>query len=172
MTLGRGKRSASGGLTPPFSPEREATTLRAPAAASPRRPGQRERPATGSRLRSGSALGLGLRLVLGREDGVLALAGEQALELVLVDRLALDQDLRDAVQVVEVLAEHARRELVAVLDDAADLVVDLARDLVRVVGLVAHLAAEERHVVVAAEHARAELLAHPEAHHHLLRGRA
>ena len=64
-----------------------------------------------------------------------------------------------------------QRELVAVLDDAAHLVVDLARDLVGVVGLVAHLAAEERHVVVAAEHARAELLAHPEAHHHLLRGR-
>ena len=63
------------------------------------------------------------------------------------------------------------RELVALLDDAPDLVVDLARDLLGVVGLVAHLAAEERHVVVAAEHARAELLAHPVAHHHLLRRR-
>src|SRR2546425_7557477 len=44
-----------------------------------------------------------------------------------------------------------RSQLVAVLDDAPDLVVDLARDLVRVVGLGAHLAAEERQVVVAAE---------------------
>ena len=69
------------------------------------------------------------------------------------------------------LAQHARRDVVALLDDAADLVVDLARDLLRVVGLGAHLAAEERHVVVAAEDARAELLAHPEAHHHLLGGR-
>ncbi|MDQ3849159.1 MAG: ATP-dependent zinc metalloprotease FtsH, partial [Actinomycetota bacterium] len=42
------------------------------------------------------------------------------------------------------------------LDDAADLVVDLARDLVGVVGLGAELAAEERLAVVVAEHARAE----------------
>ncbi len=63
------------------------------------------------------------------------------------------------------------RGLVRLLDHAADLVVDLARDLVRVVGLVAHLAAEERLVLVAAEHARAELLAHPVAHDHRLRRR-
>ena len=63
------------------------------------------------------------------------------------------------------------RRLVRLFDHPADLVVDLARDLVRVVGLVAHLAAEERHALVAAEHARAELLAHPVAHDHRLRGR-
>ena len=57
-----------------------------------------------------------------------------------------------------------------VLDDAADLVVDLARDLVGVVGLGGELAAEERLAAVVAEDARAEALGHPEAHHHLLRG--
>src|SRR5215216_1050869 len=114
-----------------------------------RRARQRER----TRLRLRAALRLRLRerlarlLVHFREDLVLRLAREQALELVLVDRLALDQDVRDAVQVVHVLAEHADRELVAVLDDAPDLVVDLARDLLRVVRLGTHLAAEERHVV-------------------------
>src|SRR5215210_7095965 len=50
-------------------------------------------------------------------------------------------------------------DFAAVLDDAADLIVDLARDLLGVVGFGAHLATEERHVVVAAENARAELLA-------------
>ena len=53
-------------------------------------------------------------------------------------------------------AQHGERKLVAVLDDAPDLVVDLARDLFRVVGLVAHVPAKERHRRVAAEHARAE----------------
>ena len=59
----------------------------------------------------------------------------------------------------------------AFLDHAADLVVDLLRDLVRVVGLGAHVAPEERELVGAAEDARAELLGHPEAHDHLLRHR-
>jgi len=42
---------------------------------------------------------------------------------------------------------------VRALDDAADLVVDLARDLVRVVRLGRELAAQERLAVVVAEHA-------------------
>ena len=72
---------------------------------------------------------------------------------------------------LHVLAQHRERELVRLLDHAADLVVDLARDLLRVVGLGAVVAAEERLVVAAAEHARAELLAHAEAHDHRLRRR-
>ena len=54
-------------------------------------------------------------------------------------------------QLLHVLGEHLAGALVRLLDDAADLVVDLARDLLGVVRLGAHLAAEERHVVVAAE---------------------
>ena len=122
----------------------------------------------GRRRRSSDGASSGSDGVLVREHLLLGLAGEQALELVLVDRLALDQDRRDLVQIVHVLAEHLDGELVRLLDHAPDLVVDLARDLLGVVGLLAHLAAEERHVVVAPEHARAELLAHAEAHDHLL----
>jgi hypothetical protein len=76
-----------------------------------------------------------------------------------------------AVQVVHVLAEDGRRLVVRLLDHAPDLVVDLLRDLLRVIRLRAHLAAEERHVVVSTQHARAELLTHPEPHDHLLRRR-
>ena len=54
---------------------------------------------------------------------------------------------------------------------AADLVVDLAGDLVGVVGLGGELAAEERLRVVVAEDARAEALAHAVAHDHRLRRR-
>src|SRR5256714_1356526 len=135
------------------------------------RPGERERP----RLRFRLALLLFFRL--GRrgrcrrlvgEDVLLGLTGEQTLELILVDRLALDEDHRDPVELFAVLLEHARCRVVRFFDDAPDLVVDLARDLLGVVGLVAHLAAEERHVVVPAEDSRAKLLAHAEAHDHLL----
>ena len=59
----------------------------------------------------------------------------------------------------------------ALLDDTTDLVVDLLRDLVRVVGLGAHVAPEEGEVVVSPEDAGTELLGHPEAHDHLLRCR-
>ena len=61
---------------------------------------------------------------------------EQRLELLRLDRLALDEDLGDRRQ----RARGARSRMScarwwARLDDAADLVVDLARDLVGVVGL-------------------------------------
>ena len=135
-------------------------------------------PGSGKGRGFGSVRGFVLGLGLGGALGVSArgrpsrrLAREQPLELVLVDRLALDEELGDLVQLVHVLAEHLARALVRLLDHAADLVVDLARDLLGVVRLGAHVAAEERHVVVAAEHARAELLAHAVAHDHVLRRR-
>src|SRR5438067_5847948 len=136
------------------------------------RAGERER----ARLGLGQALrlfsrGLGLRLLVLGEDLLFRRAGEQSLELVLVDRLPLDQDPRDLVQLGHVLLEDGDGELVRLLDHALDLIVDLAGDLLRVVRLSAHLAAQERHVVVAAEHARPELVAHPVAHDHLLRDR-
>src|SRR5712692_1704418 len=83
------------------------------------RAGERERPRLGLRLAlrlRGLLLGRGRRRLL-REHGGLVLAGEQALELVLVDRLALDQDLRDPMQLLEVLVEHALRRLVRLLDE-------------------------------------------------------
>src|SRR5262245_65185114 len=89
-------------------------------------------------------------------DLELGLALEQRLELVGLDRLALEQQLGDRLEVIAVLLEDVARHLVRSLDDPADLVIDLTRDLVRVVRLGAELAAEERLAVIVAEHARAE----------------
>src|SRR5919202_108885 len=119
--------------------------------------GTRKRERARLRLREALRLSLwsfGLRLFLLCEDLVLGCAREQTLELILVDRLALDQDRRDPVQLGHVALQHADRELMGLFDHTLDLVVDLAGDLVGVVRLGAHLAPEERHVVVAAEDTR------------------
>src|SRR5262249_45030343 len=122
------------------------------------------------RARQLRRLGRG-KLLLLAPDLELGLALEQRLELLGLDRLALEEQLADRLEVAPVLLEDVDRHLVGALDDPPDLVVDLTRDLVRVVRLGAELAAEERLPVVVAEHARPELLAHAEAHHHLLGGR-
>src|SRR5262249_11274255 len=70
------------------------------------RAGKRERPRLAGRAGLWLRLGLRLGLRRGLEHVVLVLAGKQPHELVLVDRLALDQDLRDPVEVVDVLAQH------------------------------------------------------------------
>src|SRR5688572_26953323 len=135
-------------------------------------PGERER------LRLRNALAAVVRLRLGRlrlggllrEDIFLGSALEQLQELILVDRLALDEDRRELVQLLQVLLEHLPRPDVRLLDDAADLAVDLAGYVLGVVRLVRHLAPQERHVLVPAEDAWAELLTHAVAHDHLLRG--
>src|ERR1035437_9995200 len=121
--------------------------------------------AVDSRGRGGQ---LGLGLLLHAERLLLALAGEQREKLLLLDRLTFDEDLGHLGEVALVFCEDARRALVGHLDDAANLIVDFAGDFVGVVGLGGELAAEERLAVVVAEDARAELLAHPEAHDHLL----
>src|SRR5512132_4713245 len=94
-----------------------------------RRAGERE----WARLRLRQALrlvgrGLGLRLLVLGEDLLFRRAGEQALELVLVARFALDQDRRDLVQLSHVLRDHGDGELMRLLDHALDLVVALAGD--------------------------------------------
>src|SRR5262249_15047176 len=70
---------------------------------------------------------LGLGLYLGRlrllgvraaEDLLGALAREQPLELLRLDRLALQQDLRDPVERVAAFGEQVARRLVRLLDDA------------------------------------------------------
>src|SRR4051812_12098900 len=130
---------------------RAQTTPRA--AATPRRT---TRPATAAEL---SRLGAGLRerrqawparlerrlwgarcgrlgrlgLLVGAEDRGLGLAGKQPYELVRLDRLATEQDLGRGVQVRAVCAEDVAGDLVRLLDDAADLGIDLASDVVRVV---------------------------------------
>ena len=124
--------------------------------------------------RSWPQLGAPLRrlLVALAEDLLLGHAVDQRLELAGLDGLARHEDLADAVEQLALVGEQVLARLVRLLDDAADLVVDLARHLVRVVGLLLELAPQEGHRLVVAEGARAELLAHAEAHDHLLgRGR-
>src|SRR4051794_9750604 len=132
----------------------------------------------GARQRTRAALALGgglldgerrsARRLVGTEDLLLGLAGEQRLELLLLDRLALDEDLGDDLERVLVVGEDVLGALVRALDDPPDLVVDLPGDLVGVVGLGRELAAQERLAVVVTEDARAEPLTHAEAHDHLL----
>src|SRR5262245_29858501 len=83
----------------------------------------------------GGSLGLLRLFVVGREDLLLRLALEQGDELLGLDRLALEQDLRDRVELLAMVGEDVLRGLVGLFDDAPDLVVDLAGDLVGVVGL-------------------------------------
>ncbi len=71
-------------------------------------------PGRGNGRGFGSVRGFGLSASAGRsglvrEDRLGGLAGEQALELVLVDGLALDEELGDLVEVVHVFAENAQR---------------------------------------------------------------
>src|SRR6478735_11127732 len=70
----------------------------------------------GTRARLALALRLFLRLrccrggLLLGEDGRFVFACGEPLELIAVDRLALDEDLGDAVELLHVLAEHRQRE--------------------------------------------------------------
>src|SRR5580698_4554261 len=82
--------------------------------------------------------------LLGAEYFLLALALQQRVELLLLERLALDEDLGERAKVLAVLGEDVPRTLVGGLDDAPHLVIDLARDLVGVVRLGGELAPEER----------------------------
>src|SRR4029077_25275 len=100
------------------------------------------------------------RLLVISENLVLRLAFKQRHELLGVDRLALEQHLRDPVELLALFGQQVLGRLVGALDDAADLVVDLAGDLVGVVGLGGELAAEEGLAAVVAEDAGAEALGH------------
>ena len=74
-------------------------------------------------------------LEAGREDLFLGSAFEQGDEFLGVERLPDQEDLGDALEVRLAGVEDVLRGLVGVLDDTADLVIDLAGDLVGVVGL-------------------------------------
>ena len=75
--------------------------------------------------------------------------------------------MREAIELVAVVRDELAGEDVLALDDAAHLLVDLARGVFRVV-LAARrdLAAEEHAFLVLAVGDRAELLAHAELAHH------
>ena len=93
---------------------------------------------------------------------------EQRLELVLVDRLALDEHAGHQVELRAPLGQDRARLLVRLVDEPRDLLVDLVGDLGRVVRVRREVPPEEHLVVGLAERLRAELLAHAEARDHLL----
>src|SRR5437764_1334058 len=86
--------------------------------------GPRQRPRTlapGGALggRSGGNRDFGRRRSLGAEDLLLAASLQQRLELLLLDRLVLDEDLGELLEGGLVLGENAARLHVRPLDDAA-----------------------------------------------------
>src|SRR3954447_24435396 len=144
----------------PAPQETPVTTLVACSTA--RQPRPRQRLGPGRRL----ALALRRRLrrrrriyrLIGAEHVAFGLAVEELYELLALDRLPPEQDVGHVVELVAVLLEHLARGLVGLLHHPPDLIVDLAGDLVGVVGLRAELASQEGLAVVVAEHARSELL--------------
>src|SRR5215211_5557089 len=126
-------------------------------------PGHRPRTLAAGRL-GGLGLGLvrdpGLLVLLGAEDLLLGGAIEELGELLRVDGLALQEDLRDRIERRTPLDQEVLGRLVRFLDDAADLVVDLAGDLVRVVRLRGELPSEEGLRAVVPEDAGTEALGH------------
>src|SRR3954471_15002952 len=139
-------RTATGGSTPALG------------SVATRERGPRARHRTG--LARG-ALGLGGRLrrrgrvLVVLVEFVIRFAFEQGDELVGLDRLPLQQEFGDALELLGVVVQQRLRGLMGALDDAADLVVDLTRDLIGVVGLRGELATEERLAAIVAEDARA-----------------
>src|SRR5262249_19534006 len=108
--------------------------------------GRRARRWKRSRLWKSAGLSLRLGLVrwnFTRECLERGFAGEQTRELIPVDRLSLDQDLRNPMQIVDVLAEDVQRQFMAVVDDPPDLIVDFRRKLIRVVRFVPDREPEE-----------------------------
>ncbi len=92
--------------------------------------------------------------------------GEELLELLRLDRLLRDQLVGQGHQPVTMGDEHLHGAVVAAVDDGAHLLVDLAGHVVRVVALLADLAAQEDQLVALAEGERPELVAHAELGDH------
>src|ERR687887_492247 len=132
-TAPRSRRASASSPAPSPTPSPSSPVI-ASRAASARQARARQRArllalgAVGGRRRQRHLRAAGL---LGAEHLVLGLARQQGLELLALDRLALDQDLADLLQRLAVLGQDVLGLLVRGLDDAADLVVDLAGDLVR-----------------------------------------
>ena len=91
---------------------------------------------------------------------------EDLLELLAVQGLLLQELTGEDVEDVAVLGEDRPRLGVRGLDELADLVVDVAGDLMAVVGLGAHRAAQERVAVLGAVAHRTQFGAHAVFGHH------
>src|SRR5688572_479869 len=88
------------------------------------------------------------------------LAAQQGLHLVAGDRLVLHQRLGDGLEVVPALADDPARRILALGDDAADLLVDQPRRVLRHVLALRDGVAEEDLLLVLVVAQRPELLAH------------
>ena len=86
--------------------------------------------------------------------------GEDLHDLGRVERLLLDEGVGQAVERLAVHDEDVAGLVVGLVDEQADLGVDLGRHVVGVVGLVADVAAEEHLAVVLAELLGADLVGH------------
>src|SRR5213594_692157 len=96
----------------------------------------------------------------GRGRGVRLFRGDDLVELLAVDRLHYLQPLHDGVHLPALPGEDRLRGLVAVVDDAANLLVDEGGHLFRIVALLAEVAAEEYELLLVAHRHGAELLRH------------
>src|SRR3990170_7640593 len=79
---------------------------------------------------------------------------EQARQVIALDRLHFFDAGDHLFELVAVLGEDLLGGVVGLVDDAADLLVDLLGDLLAVVALLGDLAAEKDHLLLAAEAAR------------------
>src|SRR5439155_51230 len=105
----------------------------------------------------------------GRDRQALVALVEQAVELLGLERLLLDELVHDQVELVAVLREHVVRAQSRALDDVVHLGVDDLRHVLRVVPLLLDLATEEDQLVALAVLQWPELLAHAELRDHLAR---
>src|SRR3989454_5176928 len=96
----------------------------------------------------------------GRGRRARLLAGQNLVQLFAVDRLDDLEPLDHRVHLRPRLGQNALGGLVAVIDDAADLLVDDRRNLLRIVALLTEVAAEEHELFAMAHLDRAELLRH------------
>src|SRR5438093_7724122 len=105
----------------------------------------------------------------GRDRQAFVALVEQAVELLGLERLLLDELVHDQVELVAVLREHVVRAQSRALDDVVHLGVDDLRHVLRVVPLLLDLATEEDQLVALAVLQWPELLAHAELRDHLAR---
>src|SRR5918994_6627983 len=130
----------------------------------------------GGRRRCGGALGTGVarrwlggRLRAGGLRRPRRLAGHDVADLVGVERLVLEQRLGHHLDLFAVLLEDLASDAVLLIDDAADLGVDLLHGRFGHALVRGHRAAEEHFALVLAVHHGTELVGHAPLRHHAAR---
>src|SRR3954451_22867623 len=96
---------------------------------------------------------------------------KDGLQFFVLNRFIFDQQGGDRFKLVEVLRNDRSRALMRPVDQRPDLLINLIRDFVRVIALLADLAPQEDKFVLFAECEWPEILTHPELGHHPPRNR-